>query len=84
MRSTTARVVKIGVSSKTMSIQRLSTIGYWKIRARLLRVPGVANVTLFGGDVRQTQIQVKTERLAALDLSISDVVAAARNGTPTA
>ena len=38
--STTARVVKIGVSSKTMSIQRLSTIGYWKIRARLLQDPG--------------------------------------------
>ena len=37
--STTSRVMHIGVSSRSMSLRQLSTIAYWKIRARLLRVP---------------------------------------------
>jgi Cu/Ag efflux pump CusA len=45
--STTSRVMKIGVSAPNMSIQQLSTLAYWKIRARLLRVPGVANVPIW-------------------------------------
>ena len=61
--STTARVVKIGVSSKTMSIQRLSTIGYWQIRARLLRVPGVANVAIWGEHLEQYQVLVDPNRM---------------------
>jgi CzcA family heavy metal efflux pump len=63
--STTARVVKIGVSSKTIGIIPLSTIAYWKIRARLLRVPGVANVALWGEHLEQLHVQVDPERLRA-------------------
>src|SRR5919206_2770553 len=44
--STTSRVIKIGMSSRSVGILDLSTIAYWKVRARLLRVPGVANVAL--------------------------------------
>jgi CzcA family heavy metal efflux pump len=61
--STTARVMKIGVSSKTMSIQRLSTIAYWKIRARLLRVPGVANVPMWGEHLEQYLVKVDPKRM---------------------
>jgi CzcA family heavy metal efflux pump len=81
MTSATMDLLKIGLLSDAASPAELRTFAQWTMRPRLLSVPGVANVTLFGGDVRQTQIQVKTERLAALDLSISDVVAAARNAT---
>ena len=42
---------------------------------------GVANVSVFGGEVRQLQIQVKPERLVALGLGIDEVVAAARRAT---
>jgi Cu/Ag efflux pump CusA len=41
--SSTARTVKIGISSDTLSVIDLSMITYWKIRERLLGVPGVAN-----------------------------------------
>ncbi len=61
--STTARVVKIGVSSKTESIQKLSTIAYWKIRARLLRVPGVANVAIWGEHLEQYLVEVDPKRM---------------------
>jgi CzcA family heavy metal efflux pump len=61
--STTARVLKIGLSSKTQSIQSLSTIAYWKIRARLLRVPGVANVALWGEHLEQYLVEVDPNRM---------------------
>ncbi len=46
--STTGRVLKIGVSSKSVSLIDMSMISYWTIRARLLGVPGVANVAHLG------------------------------------
>ena len=46
--SATSRVMKIGLSSDTISSIDMSMTAYWKIRARLLRVPGVANVAIWG------------------------------------
>ena len=40
--------MKIGLSSDRLSTIQMSMIAYWKIRARLLRVPGVANVPIWG------------------------------------
>ena len=40
--------MKIGLSSDTLSTIDMSMIAYWKIRARLLGVPGVANVPDLG------------------------------------
>ena len=72
--STTARVVKIGVSSKTMSIQRLSTIGYWKIRARLLRIPGVANVAIWGEHLEQYHVLVDPNRMSQRGVTLQDLM----------
>jgi CzcA family heavy metal efflux pump len=72
--STTSRVVKIGVSSKNLSIQQLSTIAYWKIRARLLRVPGVANVAIWGEHLQQLHVQVDPKRMRAQDVSLDQVM----------
>ena len=41
--SSTSRVMKIGVTTKERSQMDLSMLAYWKIRPRLLSVPGVAN-----------------------------------------
>ena len=38
--SATSRIMKIGLTSDTVSPTDLSAIAYWKIRSRLLRVPG--------------------------------------------
>ena len=40
-------------------------ITYWKIRERLLRVPGVANVAIWGERIQMLQVQVDPERLAS-------------------
>ncbi len=44
--SATSRIMAVGLSSKTLTQEELSMTAYWRIRARLLRVPGVANVAI--------------------------------------
>ncbi len=48
--SSTSRVMKIGLTSADpeLDLIDMSMISYWTIRARLLRVPGVANVPIWG------------------------------------
>jgi CzcA family heavy metal efflux pump len=46
-----------------------------------LSVPGVAKVDVFGGEVRQLQVQVQPGRLLACGLALDDVLAAARKAT---
>ena len=75
--SATSRIMKIGISSKEMSLRDLSMTTYWKIRFRLLRVPGVANVPIWGERLKQLQIQVDPERMRLHDVSLKDVMEAA-------
>jgi CzcA family heavy metal efflux pump len=77
--STTARVMKIGVSSKTHSIQSLSTTAYWKIRARLLRVPGVANVAIWGEHLEQYLVEVDPRRLRQRQVTLEQTMEATSN-----
>ena len=72
--STTSRVMKIGVTSKNTSMMDLSMLAYWKIRSRLLAVPGVANVPIWGEQLKMLQVQVDPERLAKLDLTLDHVM----------
>ena len=62
--SATSRVMKIGLSSDERSVIELSMIAYWKIRPRLLHVPGVANVAIWGEQLQQLQVQVDPEDCA--------------------
>jgi CzcA family heavy metal efflux pump len=72
--SSTGRVMKIGVSSETVSLMDLSMIAYWTIRARLLGVPGVANVAIWGERVKMPQVQVDPQRMLAHNVSLDQVM----------
>lgn len=72
--SSTSRVMKIGVSSKELPLTDLSMITYWKIRARLLDVPGVANAPIWGERIKMPQVQVDPERMRAHDVSLDEVM----------
>jgi len=72
--STTSRVMKIGVSSKTVGVVPLSTIAYWKIRARLLRVPGVANVAIWGEHLEQYHVEVDPARMRERHVGLEQVM----------
>ena len=56
--SSTSRVIKIGVSSKTLTQMEMTTIAKWTIRPRLMAIPGVANVAIWGERDRQIQVLV--------------------------
>jgi CzcA family heavy metal efflux pump len=79
--SSASTVLGIGITSGDRSLMELRTLTDWTIRPHLLAVPGVAEVNVFGGDVRQWQIQVDPDRLRRYALAIDDVVEAARNAT---
>jgi CzcA family heavy metal efflux pump len=72
--SATSRVMKIGLSSKSRSVIEMSMISYWTIRARLLRVPGVANVPIWGERLQMLQVQAEPEKMKAHDVSLEQVM----------
>src|SRR5581483_2411159 len=72
--SATMDLLKIGLTSEKLSPMELRTFADWTVKPRLLAVPGVAHCIIFGGQVRQLQIQVRPDRLMAFGLSISDVL----------
>ncbi len=75
--SSTSRVLKIGMSSNTLSQMDLTTLARWTIRPRLMSVPGVANVAIWGQRDRQLQVLVDPERLVAHSLTLAEVERAA-------
>ena len=79
--SSTSRMLVIGLTSRTRSLMEVRTAAEWTVRLRLLAVPGVASVTVFGRDKRSIQIKVHPDELIRYDLTLDDVVAAARRST---
>ena len=77
--SSTSRVLKIGLSSDELSLIELSTIVRHTIRQRLLRVPGVANVAVWGQRKEQRQVLVDPERLREHGVSVTEVMEATAN-----
>ncbi|MBS1820081.1 MAG: efflux RND transporter permease subunit [Acidobacteria bacterium] len=53
--------------------QRLREIQDWIIEPRLLQVPGVTDITPFGGRIKQYQIEVDPLALTKYNLSIRDI-----------
>lgn len=72
--SSTSRVMKIGLSSDELSVSQMSMIAYWTIRQRLLRVPGVANVVIWGERLQQMQVRVDPDQLSAKQITLDQVM----------
>ncbi|MCC6631217.1 MAG: efflux RND transporter permease subunit [Gammaproteobacteria bacterium] len=75
--SSTSRAMKIGLSSPTLDQMQLSELVRWTIRPRLMAVPGVANVAVWGQRDRQLQVLVDPERLRASGVTLAEVQSAA-------
>jgi CzcA family heavy metal efflux pump len=74
--SATGRAMQIGMTSKTHSLIEMSMTAYWTIRARLLAVPGVANVALWGERLQTMQVQVEPPKLQAKRVALDQVMEA--------
>jgi Cu/Ag efflux pump CusA len=77
--SSTNRLMMIGVSSRTVSPIEMSVLARWTIAPRLMGVPGVANVAIWGQRDRQLQVQVDPERLRARGVSLVQILETAGN-----
>ena len=72
--SSSSRVMMIGLSSKDLTLIEQSVLTRWTIRPRLMGVPGVANVAIWGQRERQLQVQVDPDRLRAHKVSLLEVI----------
>lgn len=74
--SATSRVMKIGLTSDEHSLIDMSMVSYWTIRSRLLAVPGVANIAIWGERLQMYQVQVVPERMADHQITLDQVMEA--------
>ncbi|MGE5072665.1 MAG: efflux RND transporter permease subunit [Anaerolineae bacterium] len=72
--SSTSRVMVVGLSSKTLTPIQMSVLARWTISPRLLGVPGVANVAIWGQRDRQLQVLADPKRLAEKKVSLLQVL----------
>ncbi len=77
--SSSSRVLMFGLASDQVSPIEKSVIARWTIRPRLLGVPGVANVSIWGFRDRQLQVQVDPEQLRDRGVTLEQVVESAGN-----
>ena len=76
--SSTMDLLKIGLVSDKLDPYTLRDTADWVIKPQLLAVPGVAHVIVFGGNVRQIQIQPNVQRLTSFGITLGDLADAAR------
>ena len=72
--SSASRFMIVGLSSKELSLIEMSVLSRWVIGPRLLGVPGVSNVAIWGNRDRQLQVLVDPEQLKAKGVSLQQVV----------
>ena len=75
--SSTSRVMKVGMSTTDKSEQALiqaALTAYWVVRPRLMRVPGVANVAIWGDKWSVLQVQADPDRMAAQGVALNSVM----------
>ncbi|MHB1038454.1 MAG: efflux RND transporter permease subunit [Pirellulales bacterium] len=79
--SSMSRLVTVGLTSERVGPMELRTLADRLIARRLRAVPGVAQVTVFGGEVKQYQVLVDPLRLAQQQVTLDQVLTAAGNAT---
>jgi Cu/Ag efflux pump CusA len=77
--SSTNRVMLISLTSPKQSLIEMSVLARWTIRPRLLGVPGVANVAVWGLRERQLQVRVDPEKLKDSRVSLLQIIKTAGN-----
>jgi len=76
-RSTTSRFMMIAIAAKKVEPTELSLLARWTIKPKLLGVPGVANVAIWGQRLRQLHVHIDPDRLRDSRLMQDDIISAA-------
>ncbi len=76
--------VKYAFTSDTTPLMEVRRIVDWQVKNRLLAVPGVTQIVIFGGDERQYQVLVDPDKLKAFNVSLEQVTGATRKANVNA
>jgi CzcA family heavy metal efflux pump len=79
--SSTSVTLAIGLTSSTRSLMELRSFAEWRLKPRLLASQGVSDIGIYGGEIRQYQIQVDPAKLVRYGLSLQEVINAGRRAT---
>ncbi len=68
-------IMLVGLTGESPGVSSLElrTLADWSIRQRLLSVPGISQITVIGGDVKQYQVLASPEKLRAHGVTLHDV-----------
>ncbi len=71
--------VKYAFVPETTDLMEVWRVVNWDVKNRLLSVPGVSNIFIYGGDERQYQVLVDPNKLKAYNVSLAEVTKAVQN-----
>ncbi|MCY7366641.1 MAG: CusA/CzcA family heavy metal efflux RND transporter [Chamaesiphon sp.] len=77
MTSPVSTMMRYAFTSDKTSMMDVWRLVNWQVKNRVLAIPGVSGVFIFGGDERQFQVLVDPARLKALNVSLNEVTKAA-------
>jgi len=76
--SSSSTILIVGLTAKQRDLMDVRAAADKLARPRLLAVPGVAKVAVFGGEIRSLQAQVRPDALLRAGIGLDEVAAAAR------
>ncbi|PPC95967.1 MAG: acriflavin resistance protein [Methylotenera sp.] len=79
--SSLSRVMKVGLSSSEMSQMEVTQLALWTIRPKIMAVPGVANVAIWGQKDKQLQVLIDPDLLRSAKVTVDQVVRATTEAT---
>jgi multidrug efflux pump subunit AcrB len=72
--SASNRVMMVGLSSTDLSLIDMSVVAHWNIRPKLMGLPGVANVAIWGQRDQQLQVQVDPKTLHEKGVTLDQII----------
>lgn len=79
--SSLSRILKIGISSEKLSQTELTSLIRWTVRPKLMSLPGVANVAIWGQRDQQFQVLIDPDRMKDFRLTLDELIRATQNAT---
>ncbi len=67
-------IMLVGLTSDSTSAMKMRTLADFTLRRRILAVPGVSQVLVYGGEIKQYQVQIDPYLMQKFDLSMNQVL----------